>query len=208
MQLIKANIVFDIGANIGQFAQEIRAVGFAGEIISFEPLSSAHTVLLNSSRHDRKWIVHPRTALGRFDGDISINIAGNSVSSSALEMLEEHLSAAPKSKYSGSENSPLSRLDSVANEYLRESSRLFIKIDVQGYESEVLAGASESLMLAKGLACELSLVPLYEGQLLWQDIIKILSSKGFKLWAIQRGFSDPKTGQTLQVDGIFLRDLP
>jgi hypothetical protein len=51
----------------------------------------------------------------------------------------------------------------------------------------------------------LSLVHLYEGQRLWKEIIDRLEAHGFMLWAIQKGFTDPRTGQTLQIDGIFIR---
>jgi hypothetical protein len=69
----------------------------------------------------------------------------------------------------------------------------------------VLDGATETLGRAQGLICELSLIPLYEGQKLWRDVIDRLDKEGFMLWALQKGFTDPRTGQSLQVDGIFLR---
>lgn len=100
---------------------------------------------------------------------------------------------------------PIARLDSVANHYLTPESNLFIKIDTQGFEWQVLDGASEILQQARGVLCELSLVPLYDTQRLWRDIVDRLETEGFMLWALQKGFTDPRTGQSLQMDGIFLR---
>jgi FkbM family methyltransferase len=202
---VRADVVFDVGANIGQFAQELRSVGFSGEIISFEPLSSAHAVLSKAAQTDSKWKIHPRAAVGDQDGEIEINIAGNSVSSSVLPMLKAHSAAAVGSAYVASERTPLTRLDSVSPKYLSAHARPFIKIDTQGFESQVLDGAAETLKLAHGVLLELSLVPLYEGQTLWLEMIQRMADQGFTLWAIQKGFTDPRTGRSLQVDGIFLR---
>jgi FkbM family methyltransferase len=202
---VQADVVFDVGANIGQFAQELRSAGFSGEIVSFEPLSSAHVVLNKAAQADAKWKIHPRAAVGDQDGEIEINIAGNSVSSSVLPMLNAHLSAAVGSAYVASERTTLTRLDSVAPSYLSVHARPFIKIDTQGFESQVLDGGAETLKRAHGVLLELSLVPLYEGQTLWLEMIQRMADQGFTLWAIQKGFTDPRTGRSLQVDGIFLR---
>lgn len=205
LNYVQADIVFDIGANIGQFAQQLRSVGFSGKIISFEPLSSEHASLRIAAQGDAKWIVNSRTAVGDQDGEIEINIAGNSVSSSVLPMLEAHSSAAIDSAYIAIERTPLIRLDSVASSYLTTNARPFIKIDTQGFESQVLDGASETIKHAQGVLLELSLVSLYEGQKLWLEMIQRMEAYGFTLWIIQTGFSDPHSGRTLQIDAIFLR---
>jgi FkbM family methyltransferase len=201
----RINVIFDIGANTGKFAKEIREYGFSGKIVSFEPLSSAHSLLTKFALHDSEWHVHDQLAIGDKDSRIKINISGNSVSSSVLPMLKAHSSAAVESVYIDSEWVQLKKLDSVADEYINPSTNLFIKIDTQGFEWQVLDGASTTLNIAHGVLCELSLVPLYEGQKLWLDIIMRLEKEGFMLWALQQGFTDPKTGQTLQMDGVFLR---
>lgn len=205
LEVAGINLVFDIGANEGQFAKEIREYGYIGKIVSFEPLSSARKKLLTLAAVDPSWDVHDQLAIGDNDGEIEIHIAGNSVSSSVLPMLESHSSAAVGSAYVASERVPIARLDSVACRYLTPESKLFIKIDTQGFEWQVLDGAREALQHARGVLCELSLVPLYDGQRLWRDIVDRLDAEGFMLWALQKGFTDPRTGQSLQMDGIFLR---
>ncbi|EED36447.1 conserved hypothetical protein [Luminiphilus syltensis NOR5-1B] len=82
MNQVRIDTVFDIGVNIGQFAQELRSVGFFGKIISFDPLTTAHAQLTIAAARDQEWLVYPRSAVGNEDGEIEINIAGNSVSSS------------------------------------------------------------------------------------------------------------------------------
>jgi FkbM family methyltransferase len=205
MEQFDIDLVFDIGANTGQFASELRLIGYKGRMVSFEPLSVAHRELMQKPNRDSQWQIHPRTAIGDFDGEIEINIAGNSVSSSVLPMLESHAAAAVDSVYLAKEKVPIYRLDSIASNYLTGKENLLIKIDTQGFEWQVLDGAKETLQFARGVLCELSLVPLYEGGKLWLEMIERLNSEGFTLWAIQKGFTDPRDGRTLQVDAIFFR---
>jgi FkbM family methyltransferase len=205
LKFVDSNVVLDIGANIGQFAKELRASGFDGEIISFEPLSSAHERLKLSASHDKTWRVHSRVALGDKKGMATINIAANSVSSSILPMLDSHLMAAKESVYSSSESTDVVTLDSVAPFYLKEDSRPFIKIDTQGFEWQVLDGAPETLKKARGVLLELSLIPLYDGQRMWLELIDRMAADGFTVWALQEGFTDLKNGRTLQIDAVFLR---
>ena len=205
-QKFNIDLVFDIGANIGQFALEVQEIGFSGKIISFEPLSDAYIKLVNASKKNNgKWLVHERCAIGDKNEEIRINISGNSVSSSILPMLEAHTYAAPESSYISSEKTIMRTLDTVALDYINKSSNLFIKIDTQGFEWQVLNGAIEILKVAKGVMLELSLVPLYAGQILWIEMIERLKTEGFTLWSIQNGFTDSKNGKTLQINAIFFR---
>ncbi|MCE2670782.1 MAG: FkbM family methyltransferase [Microcystis sp.] len=200
------DLVFDVGANIGQYAKLLRELGYSGRIVSFEPLSSAYSQLKAVSEKDPLWEIAPQTAIGNQEGEIVINIAGNSYSSSALPMLDAHLESAPESAYSGSETVKLSRLDTLAKDYIKsETKSIFLKIDVQGLEKQVLEGATAILPLVKGIKLELSLVPLYEGQVLFKEMIDIVEKLGYELYGIEPGFTAEKTGRMLQMDGIFFK---
>ncbi len=200
------DLVFDVGANIGQYAKLLRELGYSGRIVSFEPLSSAYSQLKAVSEKDPLWEIAPQTAIGNQEGEIVINIAGNSYSSSALPMLDAHLESAPESAYSGSETVKLSRLDTIAKDYIKsETKSIFLKIDVQGLEKQVLEGATAILPLVKGIKLELSLVPLYEGQVLFKEMIDIVEKLGYELYGIEPGFTAEKTGRMLQMDGIFFK---
>lgn len=201
----RVNLVFDVGANCGQFGLSLREIGYTGRIVSFEPLTSAWNQLVRTSKDDPLWEIAPRGAIGSEDGEIEMHVAANSVSSSALPMLDSHVQAAPGSSYVGTERSPLCRLDSIASNYLRPDSSLFIKIDAQGFEPEVLKGASELLKQTVGVQLELSLVPLYEGESLYTKMIAQLKSIGFELWGFTPVFFDDKTGRMMQMDGTFFR---
>lgn len=200
------DLVLDVGANMGQFASEMRQCGYAKKIVSFEPTSRAYRELVRSSAKDRMWDVYPCCALGDHNGELEINIAGNSLSSSILPMLEAHRNAAPNSAYQGKEVVTVKTLDDAARQYIESARAPFLKIDTQGYEWAVLDGAQEVLPKIKGVLVELSLVPLYDGQHLWMDVIARLEAAGFTLWAFQPVFSDQSQGRTLQIDGIFYRN--
>jgi FkbM family methyltransferase len=205
LKRFEVDVVFDVGANIGQFASELRSVGYQGKIVSFEPLSSAHAALTKAAAGDSQWVVPARVAIGDHDGEITINIAGNSVSSSVLPMLDLHSTAEKSAAYVSSERVALARLDSIVPHYLAGARRPFVKIDTQGFEWQVLDGMLATLPATTGVLVEMSLVPLYAGQRLWQDLIDRLSQAGFTLWSVQQGFTDPRDGRTLQLDGIFFR---
>jgi FkbM family methyltransferase len=199
------NLIFDVGANVGQYGRELRwHVGYNGRIVSFEPLRVAHNALIRTAAGDSLWEVAEPTAIGAKRGSISLNVSANSVSSSVLPMLTSHINAVPESRYTGTELVQVVPLDVVAPKYFREGTVAFLKIDTQGYESQVLQGAVEILSRVVGVQLELSLVPLYGGQKLMPEMIESMKSAGFELSAIAPTFTDPHTGRTLQVDAIFL----
>ena len=201
----RVNLVIDVGANTGQFGHLLRDIGYRGRILSFEPITAAHKVLLDAAANDKHWQVAPRVALGAADGEIDVNIAANSESSSILPMLDAHRNAAPESIYTGVERVPLRRLDSFVTQYLNEASIPFLKIDAQGYEDQVLSGATIVLSRVVGLQLELSLTPLYAGTRLMADMLRSMDEAGFEPWGFVPAFVDRTNGRVLQLDGIFFR---
>ena len=143
--------------------------------------------------------------MGKSDETSIINIAGNYTSSSLLEMNKLHTDIKPLSKYIGKEKINVKKLDSIIFEYIDKSEEIYLKIDTQGYEKQVLQGAENTLNFIRVIQLEISLVELYQGSALIYEMIPFLESKGFFLCSIERGFDDKKTGRLLQVDGIFIR---
>ncbi len=200
--------VIDIGANAGQFAIELRSdLGYSpykNRIISFEPLSTAFKSLLTHAALDPNWEVF-NAAIGDSDESREINIAGNLYSSSLLDMLPSHIKSAPESEYIGKEKIDVKRLDSIFGNLCNPNNNVFMKIDTQGYESKVLKGAEKSLIQIDTVQMEMSLVPLYDGELLFNEMCMLMSEKGYTLVAIDSEYIDRNTGQLLQVNGIFHR---
>ncbi len=197
--------VFDVGANAGQFAQQLRRdLGFRGRIVSFEPLRAAFKALEQKAARDPAWDVH-RWALGDKAETREINVAGNSWSSSLLDMLPAHVRSAPESRYVGRETIEVKALDGIFADVCGDARNAYLKIDTQGFERQVLDGASRSLPRIDTVQLEMSLVPLYAGETLFPDMTAYLAERGYVLVSLEGGFADPKTGELLQVDGIFHR---
>lgn len=196
--------VLDIGANGGQFGKLLRQSKFAGQIHSVEPLHSAYEVLAATAAGDPRWTTQ-RAAVSAEVGTLTMNVAGNSVSSSVLPMLERHASAAPSAQYVATEDVPATTVDEIVKTAGLDPERTLLKIDVQGYEREVLDGAAATLASFRGVRTEMSLVQLYEGQALMPEIVDLLGRHGFELWFIDPGFTEPDTRRLLQLDGVFFR---
>jgi FkbM family methyltransferase len=200
------NIIFDIGANRGTHCLELLQNGFKGKIISFEPTIDAHFELVKLSKKYPNWIVHERVALSENNGVGKINVAGNSAfSSSFLGMKSTHIESAPESLYISSEDVKLITLDSIFNNYVMDNDEVLIKMDVQGYEEQVLIGATDSIKKVRAVKLECSLVSLYEGDKTYEFYFNWLKKLGFTLFDLEAGHSHPTTGRLLQFDAIFVR---
>jgi FkbM family methyltransferase len=208
LALHRIGTVVDVGANVGQFASTLRSGGFTGRIISIEPQKHAHAELVERAAKDplRDWHVLPRVAVGEQASTLDLHISGNSWSTSLLPMLTAHSDAMPSSRPIGIERIDVQRLDALLTEPgVKLQPPLLLKMDVQGYESAVLKGAANVLPQTNGILTELSLTPLYQGQVLWRELCDEIISLGFEVFDIQPGFADPKTGRLLQLDGLFTR---
>lgn len=200
------DIVLDIGASEGSFGKKLRNSGYKGRIISFEPLTDAYETLLRVSGNDQLWQTI-NTAIGNYDGEALINISGRKTSSSILPMLPSHVAAAPESVYITKERVQMRCLDSMLDDLITRNNRIYIKVDVQGYERSVLQGAAEALKMTAVIEVEVSMIPLYEGSILHAEMIKEMDNIGFYLISWEDVFTDPKTGYVLQSDCIFARNL-
>jgi FkbM family methyltransferase len=202
----QVNVVLDVGANSGQYARSLRAADFEGRIVSFEPLSRPFSILKSAVVGDPLWDCR-QCALGDHDGTIAINVSGDAgVSSSVLPMLSSHQDAYPRGDYIGTEEAAISRLDSVTADILRPDDVAFLKIDVQGFEKQVLAGAESTVNHhCIGMQLELSFMPLYEGDMPIQEALDLTYSLGFRLRGYMPFFMDVRDGRVLQADGVFFR---
>jgi FkbM family methyltransferase len=199
------DLVLDVGANEGQYAEELRRNGYLGRIVSFEPLESAHRELTRRAATSAGWETH-QFALGDTAGTALFHVAGNSSSSSLLAMAPRHVTSAPDSAYVAEEQIEVRTLDEMGPDVLGASERVWLKLDVQGYELAVLRGGERTLDRIEVVETELSLVELYEGQALLPAVVEHLADRGFGAWFFEPVFRDPSTRELLQVDGILRVD--
>jgi FkbM family methyltransferase len=196
--------IVDVGANEGQFALKlIKKNNYSGKIISFEPVSSTFEILSKNSKISPNWVVI-QSAVGGSVGTLPINISQNSVSSSLHKVNEHTVKAEAGTAIIKTEMVNINTLDNLLQTQQWED-ELWLKIDVQGFEREVLQGASEALKRAKVVQIELAVIPSYEQSPYLEEIITKLRASGFSLYSIMSGFRNYNTGQMYEVEGFFVR---
>lgn len=199
------NTLVDVGANAGQFSLRMIESGWTGSILSIEPLSSAHAKLAKMAALAPGWKVAARAALGATEGTATINVAGNSQSSSLLPMLNRHEQAAPDSSYITTETVTVKTLPQALIE-AGIAGRFILKMDVQGFEGEVLKGAAPVLDRCPIVFTEMSLQPLYAGEPLFYELSATLIGMGYRCVNLKPGYFDKEKREVVQVDGTFVRD--
>lgn len=205
LNLHRIDHVIDVGANIGQFASNLRNAGYSGKIISFEPLQEVHASLQTIASDDPNWQIAERCALGNKEMMRYINVSKNSVSSSLLDITPQHMNSEKSSSYVGRQKVQVKKLDNLIDAYVPKNKKTLLKIDTQGFEWEVLNGALKSLERIDIILCEVSLFKLYQKQKLWIDVIKFIENNGFTVWNLSPAFIDQNLNQLLQVDLICVK---
>ena len=191
MERLGINLVLDVGANDGEYALDLRKSGYRGRIWSYEPLHEAFTDLASSAADDELWKTI-NCACGANAGSVKINVAKNSVSSSLLPMADVCIENAPEAACEWQETVSVCTLDDSVMASLSSHDQVWLKIDTQGYEAEVLKGASRLMPYVKALECELSLVALYEGQPLIDEMITMIYQMGFRMVSVAPVFFNRK----------------
>lgn len=144
-------------------------------------------------------------ALGDADAILPINVSRNSVSSSILPMLDWHVRLAPGTAPAARIDVPVRRLDSVPELRAAAAQRCLLKIDAQGYEDRILRGAGDVMDSLSLLYLESSLVPIYEGELLIEDMIAFLRTRGFVPVDIGPGHRDRTSKRQFQANILFAK---
>ncbi len=201
LQAYGANTILDIGANEGQFAALIRELIPNVKIISFEPLRNCYDVLLSKQPELAPSLVF-HTALGRETGTAKINRSVFTPSSSLLPMGALHRNELPHTAESVEEKISVSVLDDVLAG-LELGEPYLVKIDVQGFEEEVLRGAVKTLQKSIAVVVEVSATPMYLGEPGFDRIYEIMKSHGFVYCGNVDQWRSAKDGRILQFDCLF-----
>lgn len=200
---MKIGTVLDVGANRGQFARFARGLFPAAQIYSFEPLEDCYHEVVTSFNTDSKFRAF-NLAIGAEEASVSMHRNKFDASSSMLEMTDAMPRNFPFAKSISEVKVQVRRLDDVTRELPMEP-ELLLKIDVQGYEEPVLAGAPDILSRARLVIVEVSFEPLYAGQALFDAIYRRLTDLGFRYCGNWEQIVSPLDGRVLQADAIFLK---
>jgi FkbM family methyltransferase len=186
--ILKDNGFFiDIGANIGLMSlHAAKILSGGGKVLSFEPLPSTYDILCqNIIMNNFSNIEAVNSAIGSADGTVDIfdNMAINRGSASLIR--PNHTESSHKI--------PIRRLDGYLDERRMRSPIDCIKIDVEGWELEVLKGAHRTLSGADAPVCIVessTLHPTYGGNT--QDIYSYLRNiNSYKIFRLERGKEKP-----------------
>ena len=201
------DLVIDIGANYGQFAQSLRHSGYRGRIVSFEPLAAAFAALQTTAASDPAWQTH-RCAVGDAPAELPLNVYRDSVFSSlhtanavGRERFNAHLTI------DHVETVPVRTLDSLAAEFFPSATayRILLKTDTQGHDLAVLRGALHTLQRTAAIVTEASVRPIYEGSPTYQDIIQFLAAAHFRLSGLFPISHDNRDFSLIELDCCFVR---
>jgi FkbM family methyltransferase len=201
---LRINTIIDIGANKGHFSSEIHSIFSDASIFSFEPLPDCFALTQKRMLGVSNFHAY-NIALSDTPGTVTMHRSSYSGSSSLLPMAQLHKDLFPVTAGERPVQVKTDTLDNVmGSENIEEP--ILMKIDVQGFEHKVLAGAVRTLRRVKVIIIETSFRELYLGQPLFGDIYTILTGQGFEYkgtW--DPDFRSPQDGSSIQQDAVFIR---
>lgn len=198
----KIDVVIDVGANSGQFGESLRADGYRGRIISFEPIAAEFEVLSRKAAKDGNWEVH-RCALGSAAGTATLNVSRLSVFSSIMGLSGGARLHDDRMAVDHVEEVPVRTLDEVATGL---TGRILVKIDTQGYEKQVLEGGRRTHAKFEGIMLELPVIRVYEGQWRFHEAVQYMFDLGFVPAQIQPvGYHGKDKVSAMEFDCLFRR---
>jgi FkbM family methyltransferase len=187
-------LVIDVGGHRGEYGTYLRELGYRGTICSFEPVRENYDLLAERARNDPGWHVN-RSALGEEAGSFEMNVMSGTVLSSFMSPStwgrEEYGSGIEVKR---SETVPVVRLDDVFDELRVHAGTgaVMLKIDTQGFEQQVIRGASKSLDDISVVQAELPVLHLYDGVDNFETVLADLHERGFDvsgLWPVAHDHS-------------------
>lgn len=202
-QGILPGTVLDVGANTGQFAVACAKLFPNVWVCSFEPVPECFEELRENISSLGNVVAYP-LALGESEGELSFHVNVYSHSSSALPLAEAHKEVFPEAQETRTTTVKVSTLDRVfvGAELPRP---VLLKLDVQGYEAQVIRGGAETLKRVDYVVLEASFKPMYEGELLFMDIVRLMEEHGFRFERPVGWLEAPGSGEVLQMDALFAR---
>jgi len=200
-QGVSPRTIIDAGANAGQFAVASAKLFPNATVHSFEPLPDCIALLEKHATKLGNIVVYP-VGLGRTAERATFHVNSHSHSSSFLPLAQAHLNAFPSAVEARTLQVEVSTLDKALSG-VEFASPVLLKLDVQGTEPDVLAGGSETLRRVDYVLLEASFKMMYEGELLFEDIVSLMKGLGFKFLRPVGWLAGPKTGEILQMDILF-----
>jgi len=205
---LKIDTVLDVGANHGQFATNLRELGYSGWIYSFEPVKAIYDSLASRMSGDNRWRGF-HCALGEVEERRSINVAaGDGQASSFLKFNEDGPERwGDDHRVARTEEVEVRRLDNVLDLIVAErpGSGIYLKLDTQGLDLSVLRGAGEKISLIKGMQSEIAAHQFYEGMVSFGEAITAYQNLGFEITGIFPLSREFDQLRVIEFDFVFMR---
>lgn len=203
LKKVECDLILDVGANRGQFSMLVRLFHPNIKLHAYEPLATEASKYRRFVGINAKTHLH-EVALGSTEGEYELHVSARPDSSSLLPIGDLQIKFYPETREKKLEKVRVFRLDTLS-EHWSESEQAFLKIDVQGFELEVLRGAKAALRHCRYVYVECSELALYSGQAFRADVVKFLGEQGFR----QRGRYNGVVvaGTLIQADYLFIRDV-
>lgn len=199
------DFIVDVGANRGQFALIARKIFPDSTIHSFEPLNEPAKIFKSIFDNDINTHLY-QCAIGSKNTRMKIHVSVRDDSSSLLPIGNKQSELFPHTEESETRTTlvlPLYERITVAE----ITNRSLLKIDVQGFELEVLKGCESILNKFSYVYVECSFIELYEGQALAGEVINFLSGSDFMLNGVYN-MSYDHNGKAIQADFLFKKISP
>jgi FkbM family methyltransferase len=204
---MRINHVIDVGANVGQFALSLRRAGYSGRISSFEPVGETFEQLRKTASRDPEWDAH-QVALGGEEAELDINVTESTTFASFLSPTQFSRDTFKRDvDVARTERVSVKRLDQLCEQLgITHTSRLFLKMDTQGFDLEVFHGAENLYSKIFGLQSEISVIPVYENMPDYLTVLATYRAKGFEPTGLFPVTRDKKRLVVIEYD-CFLRNM-
>jgi FkbM family methyltransferase len=200
MESRKIETVIDVGANVGQFGESLRADGYRGKIVSFEPTKAVFEILSSKAAADSNWEAH-QCGLGDTSGTAVLKASKLSVFNSFLELSNVAKLHDKRMEVDHTEEISIRTLDEVAAPL---TGNILLKIDTQGYEKRVLEGGQKTIPRVAGILMEVPVIRTYQGEWQFHEALEYMSGLGFVPAQIQAvGYHGMDNASAVDFDCLF-----
>ncbi len=207
----RIDLVIDVGANRGSFAQSLRRIGYTDDILSLEANPSVFQELESAANFDPAWHVE-QIAIGQIKSKMKLYLTVDDSFASSHKPNECSLKVfGDISKVVSSVTVDVIPLN-VAIERLERKcgksyDRIMLKTDTQGMDREVVRSAGSVINRVQVLLTEMSIKPIYEQIPSFEEFYKECLDSGYELVHIIP-VSWGRSFELIEIDCLFQRTVP
>lgn len=180
--------IIQIGTNTGQEDEYFNSISSNKQFVYVEPIISCFEVLKNNYGHQQNYKLF-NCCCGNYEGEATMYLSSNNFESSSILKPLLHTSEFQTVLFNETANFPIKKIDSLLEDF---SAYNLLWIDAQGYELEILKGATKCLDSIKHIYVECSSdnFEMYENCSKVSEITTFLTDFGFTLKGSSDNYKD------------------